>query len=176
MSHLPDVRIRPAMPEDAQVLIDYVKELSEEPGIYLILGPGEFKLTVEEERQYIEEISRVDNSVMYLAFSGAELIGEINLIGGARKAVHHTALLGISVRRGWRGRGVGNHLFRAVLDWAISGRVLRRIELSVFVVNEPAIRLYEKFGFTKEGRRRRSIFRDGIYHDDWMMALLLDDN
>jgi putative acetyltransferase len=61
---------------------------------------------------------------------------------------------------------------RAV-EWARNSGVVTRIELDVYVENARARHLYEKFGFEVEGRRRRAIFRDGQYHDDLIMGLLL---
>jgi len=44
--------------------------------------------------------------------------------------------------------------------------------LTVYVDNEPAIRLYQKFGFEVEGTRRKDVFRDGQYVDSYAMARL----
>jgi putative acetyltransferase len=49
---------------------------------------------------------------------------------------------------------------------------LKRLELTVYVDNEPAIRLYRKFGFEMEGTRRADTFRDGKYVDSYVMARL----
>jgi putative acetyltransferase len=42
----------------------------------------------------------------------------------------------------------------------------------VYTDNAPAIRLYEKFGFTIEGTLVDFAFRDGQYVDVYMMARL----
>src|SRR5512138_2429504 len=51
-----------------------------------------------------------------------------------------------------RRRGAGKALLRAVIDWARL-RELERLELWVTEGNDPAIRLYERGGFTDTGRR-----------------------
>ena len=59
-----------------------------------------------------------------------------------------------------------------LVDVADNWLNLRRLELTVYVDNEPAIRLYKKFGFEIEGTRRADAFRDGVYVDSYAMARL----
>ena len=56
---------------------------------------------------------------------------------------------GIGIAVPHRGQGLGEALMRAVLDQA-RARGLREVWLEVLVQNEPAIRLYEKLGFSYE--------------------------
>ena len=51
-----------------------------------------------------------------------------------------------------RRRGAGEALLRAVINWARS-RKLEQLELQVTEGNQPAMRLYERIGFTDTGRR-----------------------
>lgn len=48
---------------------------------------------------------------------------------------------------------------------------LERIELDVFASNKPAIALYEKLGFTREGIKRGARKIDGVSDDVVLMAL-----
>ena len=50
---------------------------------------------------------------------------------------------------------------------------MRKLELHVFPWNEPAIVLYERFGFEREGLRREHYSRDGEYVDAILMAYRL---
>ena len=47
-----------------------------------------------------------------------------------------------------------------------------RVFLDVFVTNERARHVYEKFGFRKEGIMRDAIYRDGAYYSLVLMSLL----
>jgi RimJ/RimL family protein N-acetyltransferase len=168
-----DFIVREGRSEDAEQIIAYVNRIAEEPGIAIGLSPGEFTLTVEQERQFIADRAAEDNSLFLVAEAQGQIIGVLTLRGGARRALRHEAVLGITVRREWRGRGVGDALMAYAVDWARRCGVIKRIELQVFVSNSTAIHLYEKHGFEVEGRRRKAVFRDGVYHDDYVMALLL---
>jgi RimJ/RimL family protein N-acetyltransferase len=172
-SVLMSVLVREACPADAARLVHYVERLAAEPGVLIGLSPGEFDLSVEQEKQLLADYAATDNACYLVAESEGEIIGALSLKGGLRRAVRHAATLSMSVERDWRGQGVGSLLLERAIQWARSSGVLTRLELSVFTRNAPAIHLYEKFGFASEGRRRQALFRDGEYHDDLIMALLL---
>jgi L-phenylalanine/L-methionine N-acetyltransferase len=61
-------------------------------------------------------------------------------------------------------------LMDAMIDLADNWLNLRRIELTVYADNEPAVRLYQKFGFEVEGTLRNYAFRDGQLIDALSMA------
>ena len=71
------------------------------------------------------------------------------------------------------GRGIGTALLAALVDAADNWLNIRRLELTVYVDNEPGIRLYKKFGFEIEGTRRADAFRAGKFVDSLMMARVL---
>jgi L-phenylalanine/L-methionine N-acetyltransferase len=84
----------------------------------------------------------------------------------------HVGDLGICVHDDFQQRGVGTTLIATLIDVADNWLDLKRLELTVYVDNEPAIRLYQKFGFTVEGTLRGHAFRDGKYVDALFMARL----
>jgi putative acetyltransferase len=84
----------------------------------------------------------------------------------------HVGHIGICVHDDVHGRGIGSRLMAALVDTADNWLNLRRLELTVFVDNAPAIALYKRFGFEVEGTRRAAAFRDGAFVDDYVMARL----
>jgi len=63
--------------------------------------------------------------------------------------------LGMGLLREYRGQGIGYR----ILDYTVReafGKGLTRIDLEVFSSNQAAIGLYRRYGFTIEGRRRKS--------------------
>ena len=125
--------------------------------------------TMASARQYLEKLGPDD--LLLGAWIGDRLVGTAGLHRreGRRR---HAAVLGLGVADDLNGRGVGTALMAALLDAADKWLDLRRIELSVFADNERAIRLYERFGFEREGIMRAYAFRDGRYADGLMMARL----
>ena len=165
--------IREAEPSDAEQIIAYVRRLSEEPHSNIEISPGEFTHTVEEEAGFLAEFAQSENSIFLVAEVEGQIVGILNCKGSNRAAIRHAVMLGMSVDKDWRGQGIGSELMAQAITWAKSTNIVSRIELAVFERNEKAIRLYHKFGFEIEGKRRKVGFRDGEYHDGLIMALLL---
>lgn len=165
--------IREARPSDAAPLIAYMQEVTSEPNNNLLHEPGEFKWTVEEEEKFLQSHLDSDNSIFLLALDEGQIVGLLGCTGGNRSANRHATYLGMSVHRDRRGQGVGTALMAHVVEWARGTGVVRRIELHVFVRNERAIHLYEKFGFKTEGRQVKAYFKGGEYIDGFVMALLI---
>ena len=96
----------------------------------------------------------------------------VNRLGiGPTSEQSHVGELGLLVRRGFRGRGVGSALLREVLR-RCRGR-FEMVRLSVFATNEGAKRLYRSFGFQTVGVHPRAIKRGTSYIDEeWMLLTL----
>jgi len=86
-----------------------------------------------------------------------QVVGLLGLhVGTGRRA--HVASLGMMVHADFHGRGVGSALMAAAIDLAENWLAISRIELEVFPDNAPAVALYEKFGFEREGTLREYAF------------------
>jgi diamine N-acetyltransferase len=89
---------------------------------------------------------------------------------------NRTAVLGIVLgEKEYWGQGYGTDATRTMLRFAFEELGLHRVELDVFEFNARAIRCYEKTGFRREGTRRQALFRDGRYHDVYLMAILQEE-
>lgn len=71
-----------------------------------------------------------------------------------------------------RGRGYGSKAMKLLLDYGFNILNFHRIQLNVLEFNHPAISLYEKTGFTKEGIFREFVLRDGKRYDLYLYGLL----
>jgi len=73
------------------------------------------------------------------------------------------------------GKGFGAEACRLILRFAFEDMKLNKVYLKVFKRNAPAVRIYEKLGFIKEGLLREEIKKDGEYCDIFYMAILKKD-
>jgi putative acetyltransferase len=107
-----------------------------------------------------------------VALAGDQVIGHAGLLGNENPRRSHAWLLGMSVRDDWHNKGVGTRLMDALIDLADNWLGARRIELTVYVGNEVALKLYSKYGFEIEGTLRGYSLRNGQYTDTYTMARL----
>lgn len=75
----------------------------------------------------------------------------------------------------FHGKGVGKYVTAAMITYGFEQLDLRRISLSVLVSNKRALILYERLGFTVEGRLRDDDFRNGRHGDVVLMSILNDE-
>jgi RimJ/RimL family protein N-acetyltransferase len=112
---------------------------------------------------------RLESSVVFGAFDGADLVGTTGFfIRHGRKEAHKGVLCGMYVRPGARKAGVGKQLAEAVIDHA--SQCVELVQLTVVSGNKPARRLYESLGFIKYGIEKDSLKQDGRYWDEVLMA------
>ena len=114
-----------------------------------------------------------EGTINLVVCAGDEIVGELGLHtfpGRPRRA--HAAQLGMAVRDDWQGKGAGTALMQAAIDLADNWLNILRLELEVYADNEPAIRLYQKFGFMVEGTLHQFAYRNGEFVDALAMARL----
>ena len=162
--------VRPADPSDAEALTRLAEAVSAEPEGWLISANGEWR-SVGEERRYLKALRRYPNAAVFVAEqSDGAIIGRLSLARDTHPASAHVADIGLMVARDARGRGIGRALLEASVEWARDAGI-RKLELHVFPWNEPAIRLYDRFGFENEGYRKGHYQRAGDDVDAVLMAL-----
>ncbi|HVJ64377.1 MAG TPA: GNAT family N-acetyltransferase [Bdellovibrionota bacterium] len=103
-----------------------------------------------------------------------EIFGEVKLVHmPATSTCLHRAVLMMGIERPVRGQGWGTRLVQTAIDWAKTQPHLTWIQLFVFAHNEPARRLYKKFGFVETGGTRDAFRVHGKSLDDISMDLKL---
>jgi RimJ/RimL family protein N-acetyltransferase len=161
------IGIRPAEPSDASALVALAAAVGREAGEWLLTT--ETWRPVADERRYLKAVRRHADAAVYVAVDGEEIVGRLSLARDPHPASAHVADLGLMVAADHRRQGIGTALLDAAVAWAKGSRV-SKLELHVFPWNEPAIQLYERFGFEREGLRRAHYLRDGEAVDALLMA------
>jgi RimJ/RimL family protein N-acetyltransferase len=120
------------------------------------------------------DLSQTSNEAFLFAVrppEGDDLLGLLELDGIDWS--NRTTFLSIGIGAPeHRGRGYGHDAMRVALRFTFHELNLHRVCLTVFSYNEPAITLYERLGFTREGVYREHIERDGHRYDMYLYGLL----
>jgi len=163
--------VRDAVPGDAPALVALAQRVGAEPEGWLI--SDESWRGAADERRYLKALKRHPHAAVFVAEAGGEMIGRLSVARDPHPASFHVADLGLMVSIDHRRQGVGQALLERAVEWAREARV-RKLELHVFPHNEPAIALYERFGFTREGYRREHYRRGPGFVDAILMAYWVD--
>jgi putative acetyltransferase len=163
-----DIELRPLYSEDAENLWELINEVKDEEKylFYTLRFPKEGTV------RYIESHNAANNPIIGAFADTSTLVGWIDFNPGSFEEISHTASLGMGVRKGYRGIGIGRKLIQACIDSA-SRLGIEKLELEVFSSNAEARALYEKFGFEIEGCHCKKRKYKGQYEDLVCMGLFL---
>ena len=73
------------------------------------------------------------------------------------------------------GQGYATEAVGALVDEAFLNRGAERVFGGCFVGNQASRRVMEKLGFTLEGIQRRAVEKNGIWIDEWLLAITRPD-
>ncbi len=120
------------IPEDAMLLMKKKKNRKEE---------------IDWLKGRIKEVKN-HKTIYLIAESNNEIIGACH-IALCRERKDHIGELGIAIKQGYRGFGLGKYLMQEVIKLAKTELKSspKIIELGVYECNKPAIALYKKMGF-----------------------------
>lgn len=164
------VTLRPANFDDVESVLENINLVCKEE-VYIL--PDEIPYDLEAERKWLSAFDGKRN-VLFVAADGRRIVGQADCHGGTFSKNRHTGLLGIVIRDGWRGTGLGRALMDRLLEWMRSQGFLKAY-LEVFSTNVRARKLYESLGFQVEGIHRAQFKIRGDYVDDVLMGLWLPE-
>jgi RimJ/RimL family protein N-acetyltransferase len=165
------IRVRKAEPGDAAELVRLAEAVAGEEGRWILATEG--WRSVSDERRYLKTVLRHPDAVVLVAEEDGRVVGRLSLSRDPHPASRHVADVGLMVSSEHRRKGIGRSLLEGAVEWARRSEI-SKLELHVFPWNEPALRLYESFGFEKEGYRRRQYARDDGFVDAILMAYLIE--
>lgn len=112
------------------------------------------------------------NNLFFLAVDGSEIIGYISAQIGTVRRAQHSAYIVVGIREKYRNLGIGTEFFKKLNEWALEKKLVR-LELTVLCTNKVALNLYKKSGFEIEGTKRKSMYVDGEYVDEYYMSKII---
>jgi RimJ/RimL family protein N-acetyltransferase len=164
------IRIRRAEPGDATALVRLAEAVGREQERWILASEG--WRSIGDERRYLKTVLRHPDAAVFVAEDDGAVVGRLSLSRDPNPASRHVADLGLMVAASHRGKGIGTMLLDEAVQWSRRSEI-RKLELHVFPWNEPALRLYESFGFEREGYRKGHYAREDDLVDAILMAYLI---
>lgn len=162
--------IRKMSEDDAEIMCAILPQTHLESD-FLNYMPGEFNMTLEQEREFIRDHNAKPCSMAIAAELDGRIIGYAGAFALERKRYAHHAEFGLTVVKAFWGLGLGRGLTQYAIDWGRDAG-LRKLYLKVFDTNVGAIKLYESLGFAEEARLQGDWLRaDGSYGDTIIMSV-----
>lgn len=168
------VTLRKLVPEDAAELLRLQHQLDQETS-FMLLEPDERQTGIQQVKEMIESLTNADRSIFIGAEADDRLVGYLAVRGGSVKRNRHCAYIVVGILEQYQGMGIGSGLFGELDTWAVDSDIVR-LELTVMTHNQRALALYTKSGFEMEGTKKKSLYIDGQWVDEYYMSKLIVTN
>jgi len=162
-----EVTLRAPKWSDLDDMLEFINSLVEEEAPIAVNQ----KISREDEVDWLSnQLSRLekDNAVVVVAEVKDKFVGQVEVTPRVGR-LSHVGDLGISLKDGYRGVGIGSELIKEAEAQALRLGI-KTLTLQVFGVNDRAIRVYEKTGFREVGRIHKGALYKGEYIDTVTMA------
>ena len=111
--------------------------------------------------------------------AGIESLAEGRLVGwfGTNGIDKNSGVFsyGIAIGTGFQRRGYASEAIILLLRYMFGERRFQKCDVEVYAYNTASLKLHEKLGFVEEGRRRRSQYLAGEYHDAVLMGMTIEE-
>jgi len=163
--------VRPATPEDADAIIGLQNDLGQEED-YLLVTPYDPVTGAALLRASLADAGSSSRYCVLVAERAGRIVGLLLCRNHHHPSLSGMVQLTLCVNRSFRRMGIGSSLLREAIRWARRAGA-RRLQLTVFAHNVPALSVYKKAGFAIEGILSGAARVGGAEHDLLVMALRL---
>ena len=161
-------RLRSFHPDDAPALAKYANN----PAIARNLWDRHvYPFTLADAEEWIDHALQQQPETILAIANDDEVIGCIGLL--LRDDVERIAAeVGYWLGEPFWGRGIMTAALRAFSEYAFAQLCLVRLFATVMEWNPASARVLEKAGYEYEGRLRKSVVKDGQVIDQWLYAIV----
>jgi len=141
--------------------------MSPEVTKYLFTDPV---ITEEDQKRWYEEMKKGGDIYWVVNFKGVDIgYASLNRIDTQSKSADPGVYIGEAE---YRGVGLGGGILKMVEEYAFEVQNLRKLYGYILSGNRPAIKIYIKNGWVREGVLESHIVKHGKLHDVEIMSLL----
>ena len=170
------VALRAARWEDLDAMVEFANELASEHEADIDFGTllSRPVTRIEESEWLAKKLVRIEQGkeVSVVAEVEGKVVGNSEALLGAFDDIAAHGTVGIAVRRGHRGMGIGTEMMKELIHQSRELGV-RTLQLEVLSTNPRAASLYEGVGFERAGLLKEKVRRKGKSIDCIVMTMSL---
>ena len=148
-------------------LNNYLDMVNDVKNVNMITGLGKVPLNIDD---LIDFIKNYDGQLLGIFTKDNQHVGNIGFSNFNQ--ISRSCSYGIIMSTKFKRQGYALAGSILALNHVFQDLNLHRVYLDVMDSNAPAIKLYEKLGFQRDGRMRDACWTQGRYHDLYMYSLL----
>ncbi len=167
-----EITFRELDSQDAEKVLNYLNKVGGETD-FLTFGKEGISYTIEQEKVVLRNMKETERSYMIGGYINKNLVTIGSITSSSKKRLKHKADIGISVLKDYWNIGVGSQMMEYLISLCKKNN-FKKVDLLVYENNEKAIKLYEKFGFIKEGLLSRDVLIEGTFYSSYHMGLKID--
>ena len=170
----PEARLRRALPEDLDFLVELMSHDDVEPYLAAVRARDREGVAAEIARS-LGEPEEFGRFVIEAARDGTwERAGACGFeVANRRSRIAN--LGGLAVHPDFRGRRLADDAARMLQAHLLGDLAFHRLQLEIYGFNERAIAHAERAGFLREGARRKAYWRHGEWVDGVLFGLVQED-
>lgn len=131
-------------------------------------------ISKKQQQAWFERLCRDKSRKYYAIEKEGKFVGVVR--SDEWDKANQSVRIGADVIPEYRRQGIAARTYKLLLDYLFRQLNIHRVWFLVAEFNKPALALYKKIGFKKEGVQRQALYRDGKRHDYIMMSLLREEH
>ncbi len=140
------------------------------------LGATYRYINLDVDFEWFDNYMKNRSNSVRCAVVGAEdnILGIVSLV--SINHINQSAVLHILIGDSSnQDKGIGTFAIKVILSHAFYNLNLNRVELFALDSNDRAKHVYEKIGFTFEGKKRKAVFKNGHFVDMVLYSILREE-
>lgn len=166
-----DLRLRPLTRNDAEEL----QQLADNKKIWRwVRDRFPHPFTVQDAHDYLDRLSSNELRFYRAIEFQDKLVGVIGL--KKREYIYRfSAEMGYWIGEPFWNMGFATQAVKAMLEIAFEDWKLERVDAFTMQGNDASQRVLEKAEFTYEGVKRKGLYKDGKFHDEYFFSILKEE-
>ena len=162
------VLLRAMEEDDARVLMELINDPEIENSVY----GWSYPVSLESQKRWISNLKN-DTTVRYAIDYNDSMVGVAIISSIDMK--NRIANMNIKLQKLARGKGVATHAIALLIHYCFEELNLHCLTANVIERNSDSRKLWERFGFKKDGIMRERVYKNGKYHNIVAYSLLKDE-